>query len=98
MLDRKYEPDCHLHIGYYEDNDDFEATAYKRVNEDMWDIYFDFEVYGLEIPIIYQNQFRENIGAIIFTIQVDDLNYEIGYMQFSNWLFNQELVKIIPNP
>lgn len=35
----KYDPNKHYHIGYYEDGYDLEVTAYKRINEPVWDAY-----------------------------------------------------------
>lgn len=42
-----YDNSQHLHIGYYENNYDIEAIGYKRVDEDIWDVYFNFESYGI---------------------------------------------------
>lgn len=35
----KYDPNQHYHIGYYEAGYDLEVTAYKRINEPVWDAY-----------------------------------------------------------
>ncbi|KAB2443585.1 DUF3986 family protein [Bacillus luti] len=35
----KYDLSQHYHIGYYEDGHDLEVTAYKRINEPVWDAY-----------------------------------------------------------
>ncbi|WP_327902899.1 DUF3986 family protein [Bacillus paramycoides] len=35
----KYDFNQHYHIGYYEDGHDLEVTAYKRINEPIWDAY-----------------------------------------------------------
>ncbi|MCM3729836.1 DUF3986 family protein [Neobacillus cucumis] len=40
-MDILYDDKYHLHLGYYDDNCDYEAIAFKRQLEDVWDIFFD---------------------------------------------------------
>ena len=37
-MDKVYDDRYHLHLGYYEDNCDYESVAFKRQTEDIWDI------------------------------------------------------------
>ena len=37
-MDIMYDGKYHLHLGYYENNCDFECVAFKRQLEDIWDI------------------------------------------------------------
>jgi hypothetical protein len=46
-MDVLYDDKYHLHLGYYEDNCDYESIAFKRQSEDIWDIFFDFKEYFL---------------------------------------------------
>ncbi len=39
LLMDKSNTNKHYHIGYYEDGYDLEVTAYKRINEPVWDAY-----------------------------------------------------------
>jgi Protein of unknown function (DUF3986) len=43
-----YDDKYHLHLGYYENNCDYESIAYKRQLEDVWDVFFDFKHYGIK--------------------------------------------------
>ena len=47
-MDKVYDERYHLHLGYYENNCDYESVAFKRKTEDIWDIYFDFKQYGIK--------------------------------------------------
>ncbi|MFB5164656.1 DUF3986 family protein [Parageobacillus toebii] len=35
----KFDPNQHLHLGYYENNVDLEAVAYKIQNENKWVVF-----------------------------------------------------------
>ena len=59
----KYDDKYHLHVGYYENNCDYESIAYKRLSEDVWDVFFDIEQYGLEKTIEVISKFPD-IGII----------------------------------
>lgn len=41
-MDILYDDKYHLHLGYYEDNCDFESIALLRHYQDILDIFFDF--------------------------------------------------------
>lgn len=82
-----FDPNQHLHIGYYEDNVDLEAVAYKIMNENKWVIFLDNEQdTTLVNKLLKPNDLYENYGYKIFTIGTDVLTYEVGSIHFENWL------------
>ena len=80
--DVEYDENYHLHLGYYENNCDFECVAFKRKMEDVWDVFFDFEQYGL------QNLIPENALSVDgyrkprFFIYTKKIDYVWGAEQF----------------
>jgi hypothetical protein len=48
-----------------------EAIAYKHDNEDIWDIFFDFEVYGMEL-MDDKAKYMLGIGHKILSIKTKD--------------------------
>ena len=42
-MDKVYDERYHLHLGYYENNCDYESVAFKRKTEDIWDIYYKWQ-------------------------------------------------------
>jgi Protein of unknown function (DUF3986) len=87
-----YDDKYHLHLGYYENNCDYESVAYKRQSEDIWDIFFDFIQYGI-INTNQENELiLEGIGTRIFSIQDKELNYDIGAQQFEKWLTLHKII------
>ncbi|MCM3732731.1 DUF3986 family protein [Fictibacillus nanhaiensis] len=91
-LDLVYEDKYHLHLGYYENNCDYESIAYKRQSEDVWDIFFDFEQYGLKNSTKENELTLEGIGTRIFSIHDKELNYDIGVQKFKKWLFRNKII------
>ena len=47
-MDILFDDEYHLHLGYHQDNCDYESIAFKRKSEDIWDIFFDFKQYGFK--------------------------------------------------
>ncbi|MFI8575417.1 DUF3986 family protein [Rossellomorea aquimaris] len=88
----KYDDKYHLHLGYYENNCDYESIAYKRLSEDVWDIFFDIEQYGLEKTIEVNELSLEGFGTRIFSISGNDLTYETGVKIFEEWLAMQKII------
>jgi len=88
----KYDDKYHLHLGYYENNCDYESIAYKRLSEDVWDIFFDIEQYGLEKTIEVNELSLEGFGTRIFSISGNDLTYETGVKRFEEWLAIQKII------
>lgn len=88
-----YDERYHLHLGYYENGYDLEAVAFKRRSDDIWDIFFSFEQYGLR-PIDQENDMSsEEFGTRIFSIQSKDLDYDFGSKRFEQWLSTHKIIK-----
>ena len=47
-MEYEYDDSVHLHLDYFGTECDMESIAYKRKNEDVWDVYFNFGAYGLQ--------------------------------------------------
>jgi hypothetical protein len=86
-MDKEYDERYHLHLGYYEDNCDYESVAFKRKTEDIWDIYFDFKQYGIKNSSTMGEKTLEEFGTRIFSINNKELNDDIGVKRFEQWLF-----------
>ena len=85
-MDILYDDKYHLHLGYYENNCDFESMAFKRQSEDIWDIFFDYKQYGFN-DITPENEFTlEPFGTRIFSICNKELDYHFGLRRFKQWL------------
>lgn len=90
-MDTLYDDRYHLHLGYYENNSDFECVAFKRSSEDIWDIFFDFKSYGLEIKrddALSSNEF----GVKIFSIPTKNLDYNLAAKEYEHWLSSNKLI------
>ncbi|WRP07533.1 DUF3986 family protein [Rossellomorea aquimaris] len=90
-MNMKYDDKYHLHLGYYENECDYESIAYKRLSEDVWDVFFDFKQYGLENTTEKMNSL-EGFGTEIFSIRGNDLSYETGVKRFEEWLAMQKII------
>jgi hypothetical protein len=91
-MDILYDDKCHLHLGYYENDCDYESIAYKRQTDDVWDIFFDFKQYGLKNTTKENELTLEGFGTRIFSINDNDLNYDIGVRKFEKWLSIQKII------
>lgn len=87
-----YDDRYHLHLGYYENNCDFECIAFKRQIEDIWDIFFDFTQDDLEIISPKNELSSDGFGIRIFSIHTKELNYEIGVKRFEQWLSLNKII------
>lgn len=77
----------HSHIGYYEDDYDIEAISYKRVGEDVWDVYFNFVFYGVErIPLEKEIYMDDYAGYYVFSIYQENPSWEEECAAFETWL------------
>ncbi|WJQ11910.1 DUF3986 family protein [Geobacillus stearothermophilus] len=56
----KFDPNQHLHLGYYENNVDLEAVAYKIQNENKWVVFLDHEQDTTLVQKIL-NQYPESV-------------------------------------
>jgi Protein of unknown function (DUF3986) len=87
--DNTYE-DFHLHLGYYVDENDFEAIALKRMGVNVWDIYFDFDHYQM-------NRRKDRVyvpyfGSKILEVHSKNLSYEDGSFLFEKWLRKNSII------
>ena len=91
-MDILYDDEYHLHLGYYEDNRDYESIAFKRQSEDIWDIFFDFKQYGFK-KITPENELTlEPFGTSIFSICNKELDYHFGVQRFKQWLSLNKII------
>lgn len=91
-MDILYDTRYHLHLGFYEDNYDYESIAIKRQLEDIWDIFFDFKEYGIENITLENELTLESFGTRIFSIYNKEIDYTIGVQQFKQWLFIHKVI------
>ncbi len=85
-----YEDRYHMHLGYYENGFDLEAVAFKRQSQEVWDIFFDFKEYGLKKPV--QDTELKGFGIRVFSIEIEELDYNFGAKKFKQWLSNQKII------
>jgi hypothetical protein len=91
-MDILYDDKYHLHLGYYEDNCDYESIAFKRQSEDVWDIFFDYKGYGIK-NITSENELTlQPFGTRIFSIYNKEIDYDIGVQQFKQWLSINKII------
>ncbi|WP_044895236.1 DUF3986 family protein [Bacillus alveayuensis] len=89
----KFDSNQHLHLGYYENNVDLEAVAYKIQNENKWVVFLDHEQdTTLVQKILNQYNYHEKYGYKIFTIDADDLSYEAGNKLFEALLKTNNII------
>ncbi|WP_160723732.1 DUF3986 family protein [Bacillus sp. USDA818B3_A] len=87
-----YDDKYHMHLGYYEDNCDYESIAFKRQSEDVRDVFFDFKGYGIN-NITPENELTlQPYGTRIFSIDNKEADYESGVQQFKRWLFINKII------
>lgn len=87
-----YDDRYHLHLGYYENNCDFECVAFKRQSVDIWDIFFDFTQYDIEIITSKFELSSAEFGTRIFSIYTKELNYDVGVKRFEKWLSLHKII------
>ena len=85
-----YDDRYHLHLGYYENGFDIEAIAFKRKSQGIWDIFFDFEQYGLKAPVPATK--LKGFGVRIFSIDVEEFDYNDVAKRFEQWLLNHRII------
>ncbi|MFC4778954.1 DUF3986 family protein [Paenibacillus sp. GCM10023252] len=74
--------DRHWHVGYYEDDHDVEAVAFRRLEDGLWDIYF---------ADWLSNQERDELGRVgdadpIFGDIILHTREEDVEQQFTDWV------------
>jgi hypothetical protein len=91
-MDILYDDKQHLHLGFYEDNCDYESVAFKRQSEDIWDIFFDFKGYRIKNITTENKLTLEPFGTRIFSINNKEIVYDIGVQQFKQWLSVNKII------
>jgi hypothetical protein len=91
-MDILYDDKYHLHLGYHEDNFDYEAIAFKRQLEDVWDIFFDFKGYGIKNITSKYELTLDPFGTRIFSIENKEIDYNIGVQRFKQWLSSNKMI------
>ena len=77
----------------FENNVDLEAVAYKIQNENKWVFFLDHEQdTTLVQKILDQYDYHEKYGYKIFTIDADDLSYEVGSKLLEEWLKTNNVI------
>ncbi|QFT90776.1 hypothetical protein FIU87_19200 [Bacillus sp. THAF10] len=89
LFDDRY----HMHAGYYKDGHDLEAVLFKVKNKDMWCMFFQNDLYQLNIteqsyPSV------QNFGLLvgIYTINTNDLTEEKATELLEAFLKEQKLI------
>ena len=65
-MEYEYDDSVHLHLDYFGTECDMESIAYKRKNEDVWDVYFNFGVYGIQKDDVELGDLWTNMLVITF--------------------------------
>ncbi|KYG32977.1 DUF3986 family protein [Priestia endophytica] len=89
-----YDPNLHLHIGYYDNGLDYEATAYKRKQGDAWDVFFNFAAYNISSSNQDKENYLEHEGFKIFSVRSKNLDYEDGAKKFEEWLLKNNIIQL----
>ncbi|MGE6549475.1 DUF3986 family protein [Bacillus mycoides] len=90
----KYDPNKHYHIGYYEDGYDLEVTAYKRINEAVWDAYIpEYEAGSLyeKVSEMELGEYIDDYGIKVYSFR-DDIDDEEARSIFEKWLKTNGIV------
>ncbi|RKF51515.1 hypothetical protein BCY92_00425 [Bacillus wiedmannii] len=90
----KYDPNKHYHIGYYEDGYDLEVTAYKRINEPVWDAYiphYEADDFYKKVEEMKLGEYIDDYGIMVYSFS-DDMDDEEARIMFENWLKKNEIV------
>ena len=65
-----------------------------RKNEDVWDVYFNFGVYGIQKDDVELGRFMdEYAGHYVFSVHARDLSWEFGSAQFEEWVLKNRIVE-----
>ncbi len=64
-MEYEYDDSVHLHLDYFGTECDMESIAYKRKNEDVWDVYFNFGVYGIQKDDVELGRFMDEYASVI---------------------------------
>ncbi|MEH7459527.1 hypothetical protein CON65_22375 [Bacillus pseudomycoides] len=91
----KYEyDDMHLHLDYFGDEYDVESIAYKRKQEDVWDVFFNFAFYGITPTGVQEDEWMDDYsGYRVFSVHANDLSWEFGSAKFEEWLLKHRILE-----
>ncbi|HHT7154574.1 hypothetical protein BK718_35460 [Bacillus thuringiensis serovar andalousiensis] len=93
-MEYEYDDSVHLHLDYFGTECDMESIAYKRKNEDVWDVYFNFGVYGIQKGDVELGRFMDGYaGYYVFCVHARDLSWEFGSAQFEEWVLKNRIVE-----
>ncbi|KFN04557.1 DUF3986 family protein [Bacillus clarus] len=93
-MKHEYDDSMHLHLDYFGDEYDVESIAYKRKHEDVWDVFFNFNVYGIQKDDVEMGTFMdEYAGYYVFSVHARDLSWEFGSAQFEEWILRNNILE-----
>lgn len=79
----------HLHVGYYEDGKDIEGIFFKVAGEDTWCLFFEPSFYQIHLHGSYE--WNSSFGALVLTLETEELTYERGCEFFKQFLQREGL-------
>ena len=92
----KYDPNKHYHIGYYEDGYDLEVTAYKRINEPVWDAYiphYEADDFYKKVEGMKLGKYIDDYGIMVYSFG-NDIDDDEARIIFEKWLKERDCLKI----
>ena len=92
---KKYDPSQHYHIGYYEDGYDLEVTAYKRINEPVWDAYiphYEVDDFYKKVEEMKLGEYIDDYGIMVYSFR-NDIDDDEARIIFEKWLKRTGLFK-----
>lgn len=93
-MEYEYDDSVYLYFDYFGIECDMELIVYKRKNEDVWDVYFNFGVYGIQKDDVELGRFMdEYVGYYVFFVYVCDFSWEFGSVQFEEWVLKNWIVE-----
>ena len=80
-----YDEAQHLHISYNKKGLDLEAVGLKRLDIDVWDVYFNFQDHGIDEPPLSFSKI-DPFGCNILSITSKDLKINEATQYFELWI------------
>jgi Protein of unknown function (DUF3986) len=80
----------HLHVGYYENNCDYEATFYKVLDEHQWFMFFENVFY--KINLLKDYSYHEGYGLLIGKNDAKEISYDDGVSLWIDFLKDNNIV------
>ncbi|MBB6601750.1 DUF3986 family protein [Bacillus pumilus] len=82
----------HLHVGYYENDLDYEGVFFKSLDSGKWLLFFDQENYGIKLKQKYEKY--DDFGLLVGEYNIDDEDIEDkGDALFERFLKENGLIK-----